>query len=109
MPKKAVTKNVEARTKTTKKNHEWTEKDDIVTLYLYRFGDKGIPFTLEGIGDKLGMGFNSLKMRIANFKAIDGKGGLEHYGKQSLRIYERYKKTPEGELKYMVLKILTET
>lgn len=88
------------------KYHTWTEEDDIVTLYLYKFGDKDIPFSLEDIGRKLGMGVSSLKMRIANFKAIDGKGGLEHFGKQSLKIYDRHKQTPKSELKSLVLEIL---
>lgn len=38
------------------KYHKWTEEDDIVTLYLYKYGDGEIPFTLEDIGKNLGMG-----------------------------------------------------
>jgi len=71
----------------TTKYHKWTEKDDIVAFYLYKFGDKDIPFSIGDVGTNLGMGVNSLKMRIANFKAIDGKGGLEHFAGQSLKIY----------------------
>jgi len=88
------------------KYHRWTEEDDIVTLYLYKFGDVDIPFSLEDIGERLGMGVSSLRMRIANFKAIDRKGGLTHFGQQSLEVYDKYKRTPEDELKSEVLKIL---
>jgi len=95
-----------SRMKKRKENHKWTEEDDIVTLYLYKFGHKDLPHSVEYIGRKLGMGAGSLKMRIANFKAIDGKGGLEHYGKTSLKIFERYKQTSKDELKSLVLKIV---
>ena len=88
------------------KHHKWTEEDDIVTLYLYKFGDGNLPFSLEEIGEKLGMGVNSLRMRIANFKAIDGKRGLKHFAKQSLKIYNMYKETSDDELRFLVLKIM---
>lgn len=100
---KIVSKTLDLR---RKKNHKWTEEDDIVTLYLYKYGDGEIPFTLEDIGRNLGMGAGSLRMRIANFKAIDGKGGLEHFGRQSLEIYRKYYETPEDKLKSLVVKIL---
>jgi hypothetical protein len=88
------------------KYHKWTEEDDIVTLYLYKFGDGELSFSLEEIGEKLGMGVNSLRMRIANFKAIDGKGGLEHFAEQSLKIYNMYRETSDDELRSLVLKIM---
>lgn len=55
--------------------HRWTKEDDVVTFYLYKFGDLGFPFSLEEIGERLGMGVSSLRMRIANFKAMDRKRG----------------------------------
>jgi len=90
----------------SKRNHEWTEEDDIVTLYLYKYGNEGIPFTLEDVSRILGMSTGSLGMRIANFKAIDGKGGLEHYGKTSLKVYRKYYETPKDELRSLVVRIL---
>ena len=92
-----------------KKNHKWTEEDDIVTLYLYKYGEEEIPYTLEDISRNLGMSTNSLGMRIANFKAIDGKGGFAHYGKQSLEVYRKYYEAPKDELKSLVVKILQES
>ena len=86
--------------------HKWTEDDDIVTLYLYKYGDGEIPFTLEDISRNLGMSAGSLRMRIANFKAVDGKGGLKHFGRQSLKIYRKYYETPKDKLKSLVVKIL---
>jgi len=93
----------------SKKSHEWTEEDDIVTLYLYKYGDEGIPFTHEDVSSILGMSTGSLGMRIANFKAIDGKGGLEHYGKISLKVYRKYYETPKAELRSLVVRILHKT
>lgn len=102
---KIVGKTVNRR---KKKNHRWTKEDDIVTLYLYKYGDGDLPFTIEDIAKNLGMGVVSLRMRIANFKAIDGRGGLNHFGKISLEIYERYHETPKDELRSLVGKILQE-
>lgn len=108
-----LTKGVRMMRKTLdlerKKNYRWTEEDDIVTLYLYKYGDGEIPFTLEDIGRNLGMGAGSLRMRIANFKAIEGKGGLKHFGRQSLEIYRKYYETPKDKLKSLVVKILKAT
>jgi len=52
------------------------------------------------------MSAGSLRMRIANFKAVDGKGGLKHFGRQSLKIYRKYYETPKDKLKSLVVKIL---
>ena len=41
--------------------HKWTENDDIVVLYLYRFKDMGFPFTRDKVAEKLGMSAASLK------------------------------------------------
>jgi 5-methylcytosine-specific restriction endonuclease McrA len=100
--------NTEANTsKKSAKFHKWTEEDDIVTLYLYKFEDKGLPYSLAEVGEKLGMGVDSLKMRIANFKAIDKKTGLANFSKQSLKIYKEFTKMPETELRSLVLKTLS--
>jgi hypothetical protein len=86
--------------------HEWTETDDIVALYLYRFGAKDLPLRIAAIGDRLGMGAGSLRMRIGNFRAIDGHGGLGNAAIQSRRIYEAHSKTAKEELRAKVLSIL---
>lgn len=87
-------------------NHRWTENDDIVTFYLYKFGGRDLPFSLENVSSKLGMSVGSVRMRIANFRTIDGVGGLEHYGKISLKVYKEYKETPRDELRSLVLSII---
>lgn len=86
--------------------HKWTEEDDIVTLYLFKYGDEDLPFSVDGISRKLGMSTGSLRMRVANFKAIDGQGGLDHFGKISERVYKRHYRTSKDKLKSLVLQIL---
>jgi hypothetical protein len=86
--------------------HRWTEKDDIVTLYLFKYGEEDLPFSMESISKKLGISIGSLRMRIANFKAINGQRCLEHFGKISERVYRKHYKTSKDELKSLVLEIL---
>jgi 5-methylcytosine-specific restriction protein A len=86
--------------------HEWTEDDDIVALYLYRFGPDDLPISVGEIGDRLGMGAGSLRMRIGNFRAIDGQGGLDNAAIQSRKVYESHAKTSKDELRAKFLLIL---
>jgi hypothetical protein len=37
------------------KRHHWTEKDDIVALYFYKFGDLRRTSSLETVGERRGM------------------------------------------------------
>lgn len=46
--------------------HSWTIDDDVVTLYLYMYGDSKIVFSIKEIGEKLGMEVNNLRARIGN-------------------------------------------
>ena len=86
--------------------HKWTEDDDIVAFYLYRFKEIGFPFTRDRVAEKLGISVASLNMRIGNFKAIAGEGGLSHPAKQSNKIYKKFNGIPKTELRSVVLKIL---
>jgi hypothetical protein len=90
------------------KNHKWTEKDDIIMFYLYKFGTKNIKLSIEEIGEILNIKPSSIKMRIGNFKAIDtqGKEGLKHYAKLSKKIYEKYKNYLESDLRNIVISLL---
>jgi hypothetical protein len=77
--------------------HKWTKDDDIVTYYLYRYGNEStIPLLhdIKIISEILGMSESSLRMRIGNFQAIDGAGGLDHFGLLSKKVYDEYKSIP---------------
>lgn len=86
--------------------HAWSEDDDLVAFYLFKFGDGDLGKDTKDIGEVLGMGAGSLRMRIGNFRAIDGGGKLDHSAKQSREAYDRYKNSTKDELRVLVLSIL---
>lgn len=86
--------------------HNWSKEDDIIAFYLYRYGPESLMMTLESISQKLGMSASSLRMRVGNFKALDGDGGLQNWAKQSEKVYQDYKKHFRGELLNIVNQIL---
>lgn len=88
--------------------HSWTEDDDIIALYLYKFkGEENIPNSYEDIANFRGFTVNSLKSAFANFKAIDTGKGLLHYAKHQKSAYEKYKDMPKTELRRLVIDILS--
>jgi hypothetical protein len=89
-----------------RKKHRWTISDDVVALYLYRFGDKNLAIDKRKIAEILNIGYGSLVMRISNFKSIDNKSGLDHFAQQSADVYDKYGNYSEEELKVMVEKAL---
>ena len=85
--------------------HRWTEGDDLVALYLYRFGE-GRVGTIRALGERLGMGEGSMRMRVGNFRALAGQGGLGNAARQSEEVWERCGDVPETELRRLVLAYL---
>jgi hypothetical protein len=85
------------------RNHKWTETDDVAAFYVYRFGHERIARSKPEIAETLGIRPASFEMRIQNFKAIDGGGGLSNYAQQSIRVYKRYGSATEQELRAIVL------
>ena len=86
--------------------HAWTATDDLVAYYLYRYGGSGLCFSLEEIGESLGMGTSALKMRMQNHKAVAGGGGLGNYSRQTEAVFRRWQDRPEAEVLIEVLRIL---
>jgi hypothetical protein len=58
--------------------HKWSKKDEIVAFYLYKYSDKELPYSLEIIAKKLGMGINSMKMKLSNFQYLTKGKGLSN-------------------------------
>lgn len=79
--------------------HRWSDDDNLIAYCFYRFGEDVFGKDRQELGDILGMGFNSFGLKIANFKAIDGLGGLEQYSQQALRIFTRYSKLSDEEVR----------
>lgn len=87
-------------------HHKWTDEDHLVAFYLYKFSDKGLKYSREELAEKMGMGVNSLSLRIRNYAAVDGAGGLDNGSKAVLQIYKLYNDTPQPALKAVVERII---
>lgn len=84
-------------------NHKWTECDDLVALYLYKHGASQIGHSLDSIARRLGIGEDSMKMRLRNFQSIDGGGGLSNVAAQSRSIFAKFGGLSEPDLRARVL------
>jgi len=80
------------------RRHRWTEQDDITALYLYRYSPTDVP-TIENAARMCGVTSDSMRMRIANFRALDSKSGLDHIAQQSIAVYQRYRGSSQSELR----------
>jgi hypothetical protein len=79
--------------------HIWTEKDDLMILFIHKFGIESSPLTKQQIAYKICVSLGSVNYRIGNFKAIDGVGEATHYAKLSQEIHEKYSDLTKAELK----------
>jgi len=86
--------------------HKWKKDDDIVASYLYRFGTDDLNISLEEIAEQLGMTAGSLKIRIQNFQALNGDGGLKNYAQLSKKIYSEYRSLSQDVHRAKVKRIL---
>jgi transposase-like protein len=86
--------------------HRWREGDDLVALYLQQHGHTRLPYTVAEVARRLGISETTLRMRIGNFKALHGPGGLRKWAKQSERVYLENRDTGEPELRARVLAYL---
>jgi hypothetical protein len=81
----------------------WSIDDDILALYLHRYGTEHLGRSLAELAEERGIPLGSLRMRIANFKALDGAGGLGRWAEQSREIHEWWGSLSEPELRVLVL------
>lgn len=81
--------------------HSWTESDDITALYLYKYGH-GDAATVEAAARSRGMSAASLRMRIANFRALDSGSGLQNWARQSERVFKEYGDMPESQFRELM-------
>lgn len=80
-------------------NHKWTEEDDLMILFIHKYGIEKCPLTKQEIADKIGTSRGSVNYRIGNFKAIEGIGNATHYAKLSEYVHKKYYDLSENELK----------
>ena len=85
-------------------NHAWTASNDLVAFYLERFGTER--HSLKDAGARLGIPAAAMRMRMANFRALEGEGGLSNASRQSQAVFQRYREATEPELRRRVDGIL---
>jgi hypothetical protein len=83
-------------------NHRWSEADDVAALYVYLFGAERLDTTVAELARSRGIKPGSFRMRVKNFQALDGKGGLENWADQSEQIFHRYCNMDEESLRRLV-------
>ena len=79
--------------------HRWSEGDDLAALFVFRYGTTGLPYSIETIARLRGIALESFRMRVRNFKAAEGRGGLTNYSKQTGDIYQRFGRAPLEDLR----------
>jgi hypothetical protein len=82
--------------------HRWTEADDLAALYVYLFGTEKLHTTVTDLARSLDIKPGSFRMRVKNFQALDGKGGLENWADQSEQVFHRYRDVNEEKLRRFV-------
>lgn len=84
-------------------NHRWTEADDVVAFYVYRFGVENLARSVTDLARSRGIKPGSFRMRMENFQALDGKGGLANWADQSEQVFHRYRDLDEEDLRRLVM------
>jgi hypothetical protein len=88
--------------------HEWSKQDTILSLYVTRFGCKGLYLKTESdVAKFIGTSVGSLKMQCANIKSLMGlnDGALSDYSSLQEEVYNQYGKVSQYELMKEVKKI----
>jgi hypothetical protein len=84
--------------------HKWNTHDDLTAFYVCKFGPDGIASSKREVADRLGIPAGSFNMRVGNFKALLGLGGLDNYAQQSAAVYNANKDKSEADLRESVLR-----
>jgi hypothetical protein len=80
-------------------SHRWSVRDDLAALYVHKFGYQRVAGSVVEVASLVGIEPGSFKMRVSNFKALDGGGGLSNASRQSREVYGRYARLSEPELR----------
>ncbi|HEV2964409.1 MAG TPA: hypothetical protein VG649_21455 [Candidatus Angelobacter sp.] len=82
-----------------KAQHRWTERDDLVAVYIYKHGAANLGMSVEEIAQKLGMSTASMKMRVQNVKSADVGAGLNHIAEQTRSVLSHFDGWSEAKLR----------
>jgi hypothetical protein len=86
--------------------HDWSNDENLVAYYLFRFPDSEIASRKQQIADHLGVALGTLMYRVGSIKAASGYGNLHGYSKAATRIYTAYRGKSDAEVRDMTLSAL---
>ena len=82
-----------------KNTHNWTEYDNIMALYYYKFKTLHLGLDEAEIAKMIGTTVDSLKMQASNFRRLHTvREGLSDFSKLQASIYEQYGNSSRYEL-----------
>tara|TARA_R110002051_G_scaffold76657_1_gene140028 strand:- start:11 stop:367 length:357 start_codon:yes stop_codon:yes gene_type:complete len=77
--------------KSRKNTHTWSEEDNIMALYYYKFKTLHLGLDESEIAKMLGTNIESLKIQATNFRRLQTvREGLSDFSKLQASIYEQY-------------------
>lgn len=89
--------------------HSWTRNDDILAYYVYRLGVErsgSLSDLKKEICGKQNIKHGSFNMRVGNFKALAGDGGLSNWADLSEKIYNEFKSKKLSDLEPVAMEML---
>lgn len=88
---------------------KWTKEQDFLAFYFYRTGERMDAQKVDKICRLMRLEKSSLRMRIGNFKHLDGKSGLNHPAKMSKATFEKYRYSSVEEIEKIAAQILADS
>jgi len=82
-------------------NHTWVESDDLMILFVHKYGIENSPLSKQQIADEIGVSLGSVSYRLGNFRAIEGEGAATHFAQLSYDVYQQYSTLPMHELRIL--------
>ena len=80
-------------------NHAWVENDDLMILFVHKYGVENSPLSKQQIADVIGVSLGSVSYRLGNFIAIEGEGAATHFAQLSFDVYQQYSVLPMQQLR----------
>ncbi len=79
--------------------HDWTECDDIIALYVHKYGSAQIGLSDNDIAAKIGTTAAGLTMRMSNFRSLETGTGLSHVAQMTRSVLANCGSLSEPELR----------
>jgi hypothetical protein len=72
----------------------FTEGDDLMVLFAYKFGFHNCPLTRQQMAERIGTSVGSVGYRISNFASLEGQGHADHAASLTKAVYQVYAHIP---------------